>query len=459
MERDAYPSISCLLNRGFFSMNYGYPEKTRMQIPIRVSHLTYIRFSISIITGILYCVFVPAAFAQSLPDSLTLKTPSASVVFQHDTIISWMVLSSLPRYDKNIRSEIENVHWCPAPNQVACDFLIPRSIRTRTTILFRKSVHDALLHDSITRAAKELEEKPKNAILTAQNGKVIVKQAEQAGFQVDTAKTTEAVRATLLTSDFNTLTVDAAGNLIAPDIAGSDIERLGITHLIAEGTTNFAQSPKNRIFNINRALQQFQGVIIAPGEEFSFVRHLGNVDGENGYLPELVIKHNRTEPEFGGGICQVSTTVFRTAIYAGLKITERRNHAYPVSYYRPYGMDATIYIPSPDLKFINNTPGHIFLQPSVQGTRLTFQMYGTNDGRTVRVDGPHILESNPDGSMRTVFTQEVNDVNGQNFIRDSFRSAYKSPALFPHPNEEIFREKPQNWSKRQWAEYQATHAQ
>ncbi|MEI8096612.1 MAG: VanW family protein, partial [Candidatus Moraniibacteriota bacterium] len=244
----------------------------------------------------------------------------------------------------------------------------------------------------------------------------------------------------------------------APKLMTSDRERLGLKELVGEGRTNFAGSPKNRVYNINRALEQFQNIIIAPNEEFSFVKYLGDVDGEHGYLPELVIKNNETIPEFGGGICQVSSTVFRAAIYSGMKITARRNHAYPVRYYTPYGMDATVYVPKPDLTFINNTPGAVLVQSTVEGSNLTFRFYGTKDGRTVTIDGPHILERGLDGSMKTVFSQEVNNANGENFIRDSFWSNYKSPSLFPHPGQEPnLTTKPKGWSEKEWVAYKKIH--
>ena len=251
-----------------------------------------------------------------------------------------------------------------------------------------------------------------------------------------------------------TLSIKLPTETTQPKIKGSDKERLGLRELVGVGESSFKGSPKNRIYNINRALEQFQNIIIGPGEEFSFVKYLGEVDGEHGYLPELVIKNNRTEPEFGGGICQVSTTAFRAAIYSGMKITERRNHAYPVRYYYPYGLDATVYIPKPDFKFANNTPGSILIQATIEDTKLTFRFFGTRDGRSVSVDGPHILESNPDGSMKTVFTQIVKDGSGKETIKDSFWSNYKSPSLFPHPGEEKkLTEKPSDWSNKQWSAY------
>lgn len=405
------------------------------------------------------CAALPLpAWAGPLPSSLTLKTPTESVTFAPETISSWAIIDTALSIDPVLRSEIENTSGCLEADFPSCYFFLPRSMRLHTIGTAHTALREDALRDAIAQAAQELEEKPQNAILAVKDNTMTLERPEQWGFEVNIEETTQAVSHALLTSRDQTVQVDALGTSLEPTTKGSDIERLGIKDLIAEGSTNFAGSPKNRVFNINRALEQFQGVLLAPGQEFSFVEYLGPVDAESGYLPELVIKNNRTEPEFGGGICQVSSTVFRTAIFAGLKITARRNHAYPVSYYRPYGMDATIYIPNPDLKFVNNTPGHIFLQSTVSGTKLTFQMYGTSDGRQVSVDGPHILESNPDGSMRTIFTQEVNDNTGQNFIRDSFRSNYKSPSLFPHPGDEILKTKPADWSKRQWEEYERTHA-
>lgn len=415
------------------------------------------RTSIFILISILFGAEPFLASAQTIPTSLILRSPTENLIYSDEDITSWIGLSTAPRYGVSSRSEIEDTHLCPLQEIFFCDFSLSRNRRSHTLITSHKKIDEDRLGDFISKATKELDEEPVNAVLSVKDNAIIVESAEKPGFRVDTGRAENTIREALFSSDSDTLSISVPGTAIEPDIKGSDIERLGIKDLIAEGTTNFVGSPKNRVFNINRALKQFQGILIAPNEEFSFVKHLGEVDGEHGYLPELVIKNNRTEPEFGGGICQVSTTVFRTAIYAGLKISARRNHAYPVGYYRPYGMDATIYIPNPDLKFINNTPGYIFLQPFVNGTKLTFQMYGTKDNRTVEVDGPHILESNPDGSMRTVFTQTVNAADGQNFIRDNFWSNYKSPSLFPHPGDVTLKEKPADWSKKQWSEYQKTH--
>ena len=219
-------------------------------------------------------------------------------------------------------------------------------------------------------------------------------------------------------------------------ISKENIGELGIKTLIGQGVSNFSGSPKNRRHNISVGAARFNGIIIAPEEEFSFLKTLGPVDASTGYLPELVIKNDKTIPEYGGGMCQVSTTAFRGAVESGLQITERQNHAYPVSYYSPQGTDATVYIPSPDLKFVNNTPAYILIQTKIQGNILTFEFYGTSDGRRVEKIGPSVFDKKSDGSMKATWTQKVYKADGSLMFEKTFLSKYDSPSKYPHPGEE-----------------------
>ena len=292
----------------------------------------------------------------------------------------------------------------------------------------------------------------------SENGTVSAFAPSRDGTEIDIEAGFSALKNVLASSSGKTLSLSLSLTTIKPRVTSTDADRLGITLFLGEGRTSFAGSPKNRIFNIKRAIEQFQGVLIAPGEEFSFVKQLGEVDGEHGYLPELVIKRGKTEPEFGGGICQVSTTLFRAALNTGEKITERRNHAYPVSYYKPYGMDATVYVPKPDFKFINNTPAHILIQVAIEESELVFRFYGTPDGRSISIDGPHITARTPDGGMKTVFTQTVTAADGSTLIEDVFKSSYESPSKYPHPGQEKLTEKPRDWSGKQWDAYVKTGA-
>ena len=195
---------------------------------------------------------------------------------------------------------------------------------------------------------------------------------------------------------------------------------LGIKELIGQGNSNFTGSPSNRKHNIKTAVDKLNGYILKPNEEFSFIGFLGETGPDQGYLSELVIKKDKTVPEYGGGVCQVSTTFFRAAINSGLKITERQYHAFPVAYYNPQGFDATVYDPKPDLRFINNTPDHLLIQAIVSNNQVFVNFYGTDDKRRVEIKGPYILESNEDGSMKTVLTQEVYKLSGDELEKQIF---------------------------------------
>jgi vancomycin resistance protein YoaR len=215
-----------------------------------------------------------------------------------------------------------------------------------------------------------------------------------------------------------------------PNKALADTNNLGVKELIAVGTSNFAGSPSNRIHNIKVGVQKETGILIAPGEEYSFNKFLGEVDGEHGFLPELVIKKTGTVPEFGGGLCQVSSTVFRAAMNAGLPITERRNHSYAVQYYAPQGTDATIYPGVVDLKFKNNTSGYLLIWPTFPSkNELQFSIYGTKDSRQIAVGTPYQYDRKSNGAMKATWTRTVTMPDGETW-NDEFKSVYQPPALF-----------------------------
>lgn len=403
-------------------------------------------------------IFYPHTTNGITFSSLIIQAGDYKETISSNDLPSFVRLDTSAVYSPALHSEIENTNFCPT-KKLFCAFSFSNFLRNHIRISATKTIDKKRMETFVKELAEKVVQDPVDAKFSVLDGRVIVIAQEKQGHRLKEKESLALLERALENTATETIKVSLPTEITKPKLAGSDIERLGLKEMVGEGRTNFKGSPKNRIYNIKRALEQFQNIVIAPDEEFSFVKYLGEVDGEHGYLPELVIKHNRTEPEFGGGICQVSTTMFRAAIYSGLKITGRRNHAYPVKYYRPYGMDATVYIPKPDLTFINNTPGSILVQSSVENeTELIFRFYGTKDGRAVTIDGPHILQSNPDGSMKTVFSQLVTDSSGTSVINDSFWSNYKSPSLFPHPGDEpIYTTKPKGWSEKQWSEYKKIH--
>jgi len=192
-------------------------------------------------------------------------------------------------------------------------------------------------------------------------------------------------------------------------VTTGDVNDFGIKESIGRGVSNFAGSPPNRRHNIAVGAAALNGILIAPNEEFSLLEALGSVDGEHGYKQELVIKGDRTIPEYGGGLCQIGTTTFRAALRSGLPITQRRNHSYRVVYYEPAGMDATIYNPSPDMRFVNDTGYYILFTTRIEGDDLIFEFYGTKDGREVKIDPdpPAIYNVTSSGEPRYIETDEL----------------------------------------------------
>lgn len=184
---------------------------------------------------------------------------------------------------------------------------------------------------------------------------------------------------------------------------------LGIKELVAEGRTNFRGSPPNRRYNLGYGAEKLNGLLIKPGETFSLVAALGEIDGAHGWKPELVIKQGgRITPEFGGGLCQVATTLFRAVLNAGLPVVERSNHSLRISYYEPpVGLDATIYDPHPDLRFTNDYPTYLLLQTRIEGDNLIFSFYGTSDGRTVDLPTPKVYNQVPIPAPKTIETDEL----------------------------------------------------
>lgn len=291
------------------------------------------------------------------------------------------------------------------------------------------AVDEELVHQYLVREiAPKINRDAVNARFEIQDGRVTQFALPQHGEELDIPGSIQAIQAALASRAFSVVLAVDKKQPVIPDTEST--VAFGVTSLLARGETDFKSSPKNRIHNIRVGASRYHGLLIAPGQEFSFNEFLGPVNALSGFKPELVIKNNVTTPEFGGGLCQVSTTMFRAAVYAGAKITMRRNHSYAVRYYGTPGFDATIYPPYTDFRFLNNTPGYLLIQTKIDGTRLLFELWGTADGREVIVDGPHPYNKLSSGAVKATLTQKVIR-DGATLIEDTFRSNYKSPALFP----------------------------
>lgn len=233
-----------------------------------------------------------------------------------------------------------------------------------------------------------IETEAKNAIFNIDQDKVVEFSPEVAGVKVDESKFREKLTKMVTSSESSELEIPII--VTEPKIRAGDINNLGIKTLIGVGTSLFHNSIPNRIHNLTLASSRLNGAIVAPGETFSLGEQIGDVTRATGYREAYVISQGRTVLGDGGGVCQVSTTLFRAALNAGLPIVERKAHSYRVHYYEEDlgpGYDATVFLPNADLKFVNDTPGHILIQTKVdpKNFSMRYEIYGTGDGRVATV--------------------------------------------------------------------------
>ncbi|WP_272976586.1 VanW family protein [Deinococcus geothermalis] len=280
------------------------------------------------------------------------------------------------------------------------------------------------------------------------NGWAVV---QRNGLKVDPAQTRAHVLAALKDPRAVKASVVISGQ-VAPKRTLDFFASRGITAHLGTGETTYFGSSRARMTNIHVGARNFQDRLF-EGKTFSFNQFVGPVNTQNGYVTGLVIAGERTANGVGGGICQVSTTVFRTLYGAGLPILERRNHSYQVHYYDPQGLDATIYQPQQDLKFANDTGGPLWFQAEWddQEARLSIHVFGRARDFDVQIGAPKTLSSTaappdriirdaslPAGQRRQVDWAAPGAVievtrtfvrGGQTFKQDTLRSSYR-----PWPN-------------------------
>ncbi|OGH03073.1 MAG: hypothetical protein A2798_01440 [Candidatus Levybacteria bacterium RIFCSPHIGHO2_01_FULL_37_17] len=260
------------------------------------------------------------------------------------------------------------------------------------------------VEDAISEIKAKVDKKPIDAQFKFENGRVTTFKASEDGqtvnldllFQNIHDKTLAVVSAEKPISAVVTIPI----KIIPPAVKTEEANNLGIKELIGQGSSLFYHSIPSRIYNINLAAERLNGLLIEPGEEFSFDKALGDVSSFTGYKQAYIIQNGRTILGDGGGVCQVSTTFFRALLNAGLPITERHAHAYRVGYYEEDsspGLDATIFVPSVDLKFKNDTGNHILVQSEIDldNLSLKFYLYGTRDGRVAAITKPVVYNQRP----------------------------------------------------------------
>lgn len=267
------------------------------------------------------------------------------------------------------------------------------------------------LRDLLVAIKSNVDRLPANAkfVFNDETLQLDLTEDSRIGRTMDVEASIQAINDALLRGEH---TVNLVINEAQPQVAGNATgQQLGITELVWQETSYFYGSSQERIQNIQAASARFHGVLVAPGETFSMGATMGDVSLDNGFAEALIIYGGRTIKGVGGGVCQVSTTLFRAVFNAGFPIVERTPHAYRVSYYektasgavdsRLAGLDATVYFPLVDFKFTNDTPYWILMETYMGNGSLTWKFYSTKDGRSVTYDttGPVNVVSAPPPSF------------------------------------------------------------
>jgi vancomycin resistance protein YoaR len=254
----------------------------------------------------------------------------------------------------------------------------------------------------VTQLADGVDKPAQNASFRFENGRAQEFIPAKEGYQVKQQEMVKAIVDDLekIKQKITVSNLDLIIEKSEPAIKTSDVNSLGIKDLIGKGESWFSGSINNRIFNLKRSAEAINGVLVAPGEIFSFNKYVGTISAATGYMPAYIIKEGKTVLGDGGGVCQTSSTLFRAVLAAGLPIEERVAHAYRVSYYEENyqpGFDATIFQPSPDFKFRNDTTGYILIQMKFdeQKKYLSFELYGTSDGRKVEISKSRVWDITP----------------------------------------------------------------
>lgn len=430
-----------------------------------------------------------------VPTELVLKnknitvSPGVSGLFVNQELIKKTVLNNLEfaKFNDSILIETKVVGEIPNTTQVEQTIdrakkIIDKSIVLSTdldtitiddqTLISWIDFNNGYQLDKINiytqNIAKSFTKDPIDAVFKFQNGQVTEFKPAQNGIIVNPDSLSQEIMASFINlekSNEKQEKLIPSFESIEPKIKNSDVNDLGIKELLGKGTSTFWHSSAIRNINITKGSSIVNRILVAPGDTFSFVKSLGEVSLAAGYKQAYIIRQGKTELDVGGGVCQVSTTLFRAMLDAGLNITERKNHAYRVSYYeedsKP-GFDATVFIPSPDLKFVNDTAHHVLIQSvlDMDNRRLTYEIYGTSDGRKVNISNYRQWDSTPPPpdvwiddptlpvgkvvkdeqairGLKTAFDWTVTDKDGNILHQKTFQSNFAAWAA-------VYRRGPQN---------------
>lgn len=341
---------------------------------------------------------IPLAVTETQPSLMDVSAQEATA----RQILSAPLQLSLPTL-----AEGDPGPWVFEPSTIASMLTVKR-VDAGGQAQVQVGLESGALAQLLTPIAAQVDRKPTDAKFYFDDAtrQLVLIENSAIGRATDVPATVAAVNDALMRGEHSVgLTIKEEQPAVA-DTATA--ESLGIRELISSQTTYFRGSNEERMQNIKIAAARFHGIFVAPGATFSMGSALGDVSLDNGFTEAWIIYGGRTIKGVGGGVCQVSTTLFRTVFFAGFPVVERYSHAYRVSYYEQTatgrdsalaGMDATVYFPLVDFKFVNDTPYWLLMETYFNPTSqsLTWKFYSTSDGRKVTFDasGPRNITAAP----------------------------------------------------------------
>lgn len=249
------------------------------------------------------------------------------------------------------------------------------------------------LEPSLKKALKAIAgRQPKPALFRNEGGHWVARQVT--GWSLDEKEARKAIEHAILSGKNEVrLTV----KLNVPQRSVKLLAERGVLYHVATGKSSYRGSPSFRVRNVEVGASKLDNIFLAKGEELNFNKQVGEISAKTGFVPGYIIAGDTLEKEDGGGICQVSTTLFRMAYTAGLPITERHQHSHRVAYYDPVGLEATVYAPAKNLKFKNDTAASLFIQASwdSRAQTLRFDLFGAKPDRTVSISQPVVSDFKP----------------------------------------------------------------
>lgn len=275
-------------------------------------------------------------------------------------------------------------------------------------VLTDPTFDERIIGEELAEMATATRREPADAVLGWNDGLVVI-EPDVRGRELDTAATVQEIIAAARTRDQRT--VNAQYEETLAEVNADNLDKLGITDLLATGDSNFVGSSWQRAENVRVSADHLTHTLVRPGETYDFNKAIGPITLENGFVQGMIIRGSRIVEDIGGGACQASTTVFRAALKAGLPI-DHEYHTYRLAMYEhdgwSPGLDAAIFQPDDpndwdtNLYFTNNTDNWLLVEFVINDTHAYCSIYGTPQGYDVQIEVPYISDpKKPDKPFET----------------------------------------------------------